>query len=241
MRRRSFFWPVTSAAKSGVLGNMLEPWQKKAVFRSAFLSPSRLTLLVVLLAAAVLLNVVFSWFWPSVGLLAVAVLGYIVWSVVEAGRPVRIIRSVLGELTAFSGLSHRFKSKLAAIERVFVAFWEKTGPLDEELIGDARREAFLATLALTARLRAVGLADRVGRETSRFGKKTERADELVNDALDETERFVEMLGRTAVDAAGVLLASREEAAERMARAAEEMSLWRKSIAEAKSELDEAGL
>jgi len=224
---------------------MIEPWQKKAVFRRAFLSASRLALLVVALGAAVIFNFVLALFWPSVGLLAVAVIGYVVWSTAVTGRPVHIAHSVLRELSGFSGLSHRFKSRLAVIERVFVNFWEKTDALDEEVIGETRREALRALLALTSRLRAVGLADRVNRDARRFGKpvgKTDdRAEAMVAAAVDEVERFVEMLNQTAVAAAEVLLASREEALDRMTRAAEELALWQKSLAEAKVELDESGL
>ncbi|HUT98474.1 MAG TPA: hypothetical protein VM054_05280 [bacterium] len=220
---------------------MLEPWQKKAVFRRAFLSASRLTLLVVLLGTAVIFSLVLAWFWPSVGLLAIAVIGYVVWSAATTGRPVHIARSVLRELSGFSGLSHRFRSRLAVIERVFVNFWEKTETLDEELIGEARREALRALIALSSRLRAVGLADRVNRDARRIGKTSDRAEEMVAAALDEVERFAEMLNQTAVTAAEVLLLSREEASERMTRAAEELALWGKSLAEAKVELDESGL
>ncbi|OGD78851.1 MAG: hypothetical protein A2Y64_01215 [Candidatus Coatesbacteria bacterium RBG_13_66_14] len=220
---------------------MLEPWQKRAVFRRAFLGASRLTLLVALLGAAVVFNFVLAWFWPSVGLLAVAVIGYVVWSVSDTGRPVHIARSVLREISGLSGLSHRFKSRLAVIERVFTNFWEKTDGLDEEIIGETRREALRALLALTSRLRAVGLADRVNRDARRVGKASDRAEAMVAAAVDEVERFIEMLNRTAVAAAEVLLASREEALERMTRAAEELALWQKSLAEAKIELDESGL
>jgi hypothetical protein len=220
---------------------MLETWQKKAVFRRAFLGASRLTLLVVLLGAAVICNLVLVWFWPSVGLLAVAVIGYIVWSATATGSPVHIARSVLRELSGFSGLSHKFKSRLATIERVFTNFWDKTDALDEDIIGETRREALRALLALTSRLRAVGLADRVNRDARRIGKSSARAEEMVAGAVDEVERFIEMLNQTAVTAAEVLLASRDEATDRMKRAAEELALWQKSLAEAKAELDESGL
>jgi hypothetical protein len=220
---------------------MLETWQKKAVFRRAFLGASRLTLLVVLLGAAVICNLVLVWFWPSVGLLAVAVIGYIVWSATATGSPVHIARSVLRELSGFSGLSHKFKSRLATIERVFTNFWDKTDALDEDIIGETRREALRALLALTSRLRAVGLADRVNRDARRAGKSSARAEEMVAGAVDEVERFIEMLNQTAVTAAEVLLASRDEATDRMKRAAEELALWQKSLAEAKAELDESGL
>ncbi|MCX7022455.1 MAG: hypothetical protein NTW26_09330 [bacterium] len=220
---------------------MLETWQKKAIFRRAFLSASRLTLLVILVGAAVIFNLVLAWFWPSVSLLAVAVLGYVVWSAALTGRPVHIARSILRELSGFSGLSHRFKSRLAAIERVFVNFWEKTGDLDEEIISETRREALRALIALASRLRAVGLADRVNRDAKRIGKTSDRAEEMVAAAVDEVERFIEMLNQTAVTAAEVLLLSREEALDRMTKAAEELALWQKSLAEAKAELDASGL
>jgi hypothetical protein len=219
---------------------MLEAWQKKAVFRRSFLSAGRLVLLVLLLGTAVIFNLVLAWFWPSVALLAVAVIGYVVWSAADTARPVHVARSVLRELSGFGGLSHRFKSRLAVIERVFVNFWEKTDALDEEIIGDTRREALRALMALTSRLRAVGIADRAGRDARRLGKTSDRAEEMVAGALDEVERFIEMLNQTAVAAADTLLASREEASERMARAAEELTLWQKSLAEARTELDESG-
>jgi len=219
---------------------MLETWQKKAVFRRAFLGASRLTLLVVLLGAALICNLVLAWFWPSVGLLAVAVLGYIVWSATVTGRPVHIARSILRELSGFSGLSHKFKSRLAAIERVFANFWDKTDALDEDVIGETRREALRALIALSSRLRAVGLADRVNRDARRMGKTSDRAEEMVAGAVDEVDQFVEMLNQTAVIAAEVLLAGREEATDRMKRAAEELALWQKSLAEAQAELDESG-
>jgi len=220
---------------------MLETWQKKAIFRRSFLSASRLTLLVFLLGTAVIFNLVLAWFWPSVGLLAVAVIGYVVWSASDTGRPVHIARSILRELSGFSGLSHRFKSRLTIIERVFTNFWDKTDALDEDIIGETRREALRALIALSSRLRAVGLADRVNRDARRLGKSSDRAEEMVAGAVDEVERFIEMLNQTAVTAAEVLLASRDEATERMKRAAEELALWQKSLVEAKAELDESGL
>jgi hypothetical protein len=220
---------------------MLDPWQKKAVVWRAFRRPSRVTMLVVCLGAAVIFNLVLDRFWVSVALLAFGVIGYVVWSAVDIGRPVHIVRSVLRDLSGFGGLSHKFKSRLATVERVFVNFWEKTDVLDEELIGEARREALRATMALASRLRAVGLADRVNREARRIGKRSDRAEQLVEEALSEVERFVEMLNRTAVSAAEVALASHDEALDRMARAAEQMALWRESLREARVELDEYGL
>lgn len=220
---------------------MLEPWQKKAVVWRAIRRPSRLTLLLALLGAAVIINLVFNWFWLSISILSVVVIGYIVWFAVDIGHPVHIVRSVLGELSGFSGLSHRFKSRISTIERVFVSFWEKTDSLNEEMIEGPRREAFRATMALAARLRAVGLADRVNRETRRAGRGSDRAEDLVARTLDEVDRFIEKLNQTAVSAAEVALMSREEALSRMKEAAEELVLWRESLREAKIELDEAGL
>ncbi len=220
---------------------MLEPWQKKAVVWRAVRRPSRLTLLMILLGAAVIFNLVLDRFWLSIGILSIGVIGFIVWFAVDIGRPVHMVRSVLGELSGFSGLSHRFKSRISTIERVFVSFWEKTDALNEELIEGPRREAFRATMALAARLQAVGLADRVNREARRAGRGSDRAEDLIARTLEEVDRFIEMLNQTAVSAAEVALMAREEALTRMKEAAEELALWRESLREAKIELNEAGL
>ena len=220
---------------------MLEPWQKKAVVWRAVRRPSRLTLLMILLGAAVIFNLVLDRFWLSIGILSIGVIGFIVWFAVDIGRPVHMVRSVLGELSGFSGLSHRFKSRISTIERVFVSFWEKTDALNEELIEGPRREAFRATMALAARLQAVGLADRVNREARRAGRGSDRAEDLIARTLEEVDRFIEMLNQTAVSAAEVALMAREEALTRMKEAAEELALWRDSLREAKIELNEAGL